>query len=679
MNHLTRKKPLVAKVFAADLKDTPGSSHKNPVDLTNDSDTDEPISTTQSLPYLNSLEMESSVNIEIEETQSYRPAIISIEGIIGVGKSEVLRILSQKYKDSPDVVVMSEPSIAWENISVNDMNLLDLSYFDPCRYGYLFQMVYFMVVERQLHEALQTHKDKKVIICERSLLSARVVYTEMIPELDRIKYEIYQTLFSKEGVGDVYPNHIILLDTEPRNCVGRTSRKDWRGEEVFTLEYLQRCRRCHLEMKRRHSGDWTTIESHETEMERIVERVTRIVDNTRPIEGSQPGSQHTEIKVVSIEGNIGAGKSTLLNEIEQICKDKRIEGIRILREPVDEWERITDGTKTILELFYENPADYGFPLQILVGITTLRKLHRELIDYPDTKLILCERSILSSRMVFAKMLHHDGFMDDVEEEVYQMLFNDEMTTWLTPKMMLYLKTDPTTCLERIGNRRRRGENRITMSQLERCELYHKLMFRQIGIQIKTIDRESGINEVAKDWCGMVINWCQHLMLGKKSDFIESSTAKTMSDGNAREYLMFQFKITNESGDNGSKLLPVVSGLIERTGIGHNEIYLIKLKYDDLIYRIALPNHELTIDRFIWEIEQPWPTLKGQDILLNTYILPRDDEGKCEDNELNESLEHIEGIEGCKVNHILVIEINTSKVEAQGTTNDNTIEKDGETL
>jgi len=649
------------------------------VDLTNDSDTDEPVPTTQSLPDLDSPEMVNSEDIEIEEIQSYRPAIISIEGIIGVGKSDVLRILSQKYKDSPDVVVISEPSLVWENISVDDMNLLDLSYFDPRRYGYLFQMVYFMAVERQLQEAIRTHKNKKVIICERSLLSARVVYTEMMPELERIKYEIYQTLFSKEGVGDVYPNHIILLDTEPRNCVGRTSRKDWRGEEVFTLEYLQRCRRCHLEMKRRHSGYWTTIDSQETGMERIVERVMRVVDNTSPIEISQPGPQHTETVLVSIEGNIGAGKSTLLNEIEQNCKIKRIEGIRILREPVDEWERITDGTKTILELFYENPAEYGFPLQILVGITTLRRLHRELVDYPDTKLILCERSILSSRMVFAKMLHHDGFMDDVEEEVYQMLLNDEMTTWLTPTMMLYLKTDPTTCLERVGNRRRRGENKITMDQLERCELYHKLMFRQIGIQVKTIDREPDMNGVAKDWCGIVINWCQQLMLGKKLDFIESSTAETMSDGNARKYLMFQFKIINESGDNGNKLLPVVNELTERTGISHNEIYLIKLKYDDLIYRIALPNHELSIDRFIWEIEQPWPTLKGQDILLNAYILSRNDEGKCEDNELNESLEHIEGIEGCRVNHILVIEIYTSKVEVQGTTNDNTIEKDGETL
>jgi deoxyadenosine/deoxycytidine kinase len=346
-----------------------------------------------------------------------------------------------------------------------------------------------------------------------------VVYTELIPGLDRIKYQVYQTLFLKEGVGDVYPNHIILLDTEPRNCIGRVSRKDWRGEEVITLEYLQRCRRSHLEMKRRHSGNWTSIS--EDQMDSMVERVKGIVDNIRPIETTfQSGPQSTEAKLVSIEGNIGAGKSTLLNEIEQICKNKRIEEMRILREPVEEWEKITDGTKTILELFYENPAEYGFPLQILVGITTLRRINRELSDYPDTKLILSERSILSSKLVFAKMLHHDGCMDDIEEEVYHILFNDEMSTWLTPSMMLYLKTETSTCFERVGNRNRRGENNITMSQLEKCELYHKIMFGQIGIHVKTIDRDLEVDGVIKDWCSLVINWCQQLIRGVRPDQLE---------------------------------------------------------------------------------------------------------------------------------------------------------------
>ena len=660
--------------------DALGKTAENPIDLTDENSMDdEPTPTVQSLPI--NLERDSGMQVDIpEEIQSFRPAILSIEGIMGSGKSEALDLLAESYKNSQDVLVLREPSFVWTDIGVDGMNLLDLSYHNPRRYGFLFQIVYFMAVERQLQKALREHKTKRVIICERSLLSARVVYTEMIPELDRIKYEVYQTLFLKEGVGDVYPNHIILLDTEPRNCIGRVSRKDWRGEEVITLEYLQRCRRSHLEMKRRHSGNWTSI-SNEDQMDTIVERIRRIVDNIGPIEATpQSGPQSTAAKLVSIEGNIGAGKSTLLNEIEQICKNKRIENMRILREPVEEWERITDGTKTILELFYENPAEYGFPLQILVGITTLRRIHRELSDYPDTRLILSERSVLSSKMVFAKMLHHDGCMDDMEEEVYQMLFNDEMFTWMTPAMILYLKTDANTCLERVGNRNRRGESKITVNQLERCEQYHEIMFRQIGIHVRTINRDLECDGIIKDWCNIVITWCQQLMRGVRADQLESPTRMEIpgrDDQDKNTYSKFRFKVSNENDRDNNKPLSIIERLRRGTDKDREEIYLIKLWYGDLYCRMILPDSRLTGERLTWEILQLWPILKGQEVTLDVNVLVRDSTGYCGDSDLNESLEHINVTEGRNVDRILLIEIQVSSSEkVEGTTGRTTIEEDG---
>ena len=683
MNHPRQswKKLPVAKVFTATKSDMPGSTAQNPVDLTMDDTDSDPTSSTQSLPYPEIQGFDGEVQGDIPEEIQTRPTIISLEGIVGVGKSEVLEILSQKYHDNPEVLILKEPSFAWENIHVDGMNLLELSLYDPRRYGFLFQLVYFTAVERQLQEAIITHKSKKAIICERSLLSARVVYTEMISELDRIKYGVYQTLFLKEGVGDVYPNHIILLDTEPRNCVGRASRKDWRGNETITLEYLQRCRRCHLEMKKRHSGHWTTINSQEGEMESIVERVMKVVEETKPIEITpNPELQSTEVKLVSIEGNIGAGKSTLLNDIEKICKNKRIDEIRILREPVDEWERITDGTKTILELFYENPAEYGFPLQILVGITTLRRIHRELSDYPDTRLILSERSVLSSKMVFAKMLHHDGCMDDMEEEVYQMLFNDATSTWMTPAMILYLKTDANTCLERVGNRNRRGESKITVSQLERCELYHEIMFRQIGIHVRTINRDLEIDGVIKDWCNIVITWCQQLMRGLRADQLESSTRMEVpgrDDQDMNTYLKFRFKVSNENGRDNSKPLPMMDRLKRGTDNDREEICLIKLWHGELYCRMVISDSKLTGERLTWEMLQLWPTLEGQEVTLDVSVLTRDSAGYCKDNDLNESLEHIEVTEGRKVDRILLIEIQTpNSEEVEGTTDRTTIKEDG---
>ena len=510
----------VAKVVMMDTPDKIGMSASCPIDLTEDQHN--ATLSTQSLPDVVSEEDEISV-----VTLTQRPVIVSIEGVTGVGKTELLELLSHRYQDSPDVVVLMEPSLSWEQFTVNGRHLLDLSYHDPRRYGFIFQLVYFLAVERQLQEALIQHAEKRVIICERSLLSARTVYTELIPELDRIRYEVYQTLFLKEGVGDVYPNHIILLDAEPINCVGRIERNNWRGEQIINLEYLQRCRRLHLEMKGRHSGTWSTIYGHPDEVGERLDRILRIVDRITPMT-TEVRDPELETKVMSIEGNIGAGKSTFLNEIEQTIKNRRMNGIRVLKEPVDEWEKITDGSRTILELFYGHPAEYGFPLQVLVGITTLRRIQRELSDYPDTELILSERSILSSKLVFAKMLLHDGFMDEMEEEVYQMIF-DNMPTWLVPKMMLYLNTKTEICLDRIGNRNRRGENRITEEQLGRCETYHQIMFEGTGINWKTIDMDHEKSGGVKDWVDIVIRWCQQVIRREDSSVSQTETVST-ADG-----------------------------------------------------------------------------------------------------------------------------------------------------
>jgi len=106
----------------------------------------------------------------------------------------------------------------------------------------------------------------------------------------------------------------------------------------------------------------------------------------------------------------------------------------------------------------------------------MKRICRELSDLPYTKLILSKRSILSSRKVFARMLRQEGFLDDIEYKVYHVLFegNDQALTY--PEMMMYIDTDPITYLSRIGWRDRRGENKITLEELQRCESYHKSMF-----------------------------------------------------------------------------------------------------------------------------------------------------------------------------------------------------------
>jgi hypothetical protein len=168
---------IVAKVFTIESTDILGSTSQNPVDLTHDEYIeDEPMLGIQSLPDSNdNTGIQGEIGIR-QAPESNRPSIISIEGITGVGKSTIMETLSLRYHDCHDVVVLREPSV-WDKICVAGVNLLDLSYYDPRRYGFLFQIVYFIAVEQQLQEALKTHMDKRVIICEKSLLSARAVST----------------------------------------------------------------------------------------------------------------------------------------------------------------------------------------------------------------------------------------------------------------------------------------------------------------------------------------------------------------------------------------------------------------------------------------------------------------------------------------------------------------------
>ena len=82
---------------------------------------------------------------------------------------------------------------------------------------------------------------------------------------------------------------------------------------------------------------------------------------------------NTGYTIVSIEGNIGSGKSTLLSNLRETLKDRT--DIVFLKEPVDEWEKITDENGvTMLEKFYSNQKNYSFPFQMMAYISRLALL-----------------------------------------------------------------------------------------------------------------------------------------------------------------------------------------------------------------------------------------------------------------------------------------------------------------
>jgi deoxycitidine kinase len=174
-------------------------------------------------------------------------------------------------------------------------------------------------------------------------------------------------------------------------------------------------------------------------------------------------------RIYSIEGNIGAGKTTILEEIELLNNQK----ICVVREPVDAWTSIRDSNdENILEKFYKDPKSYSFPFQVLAFNTRLNTLKNALIEYSHCDVILCERSLHADGYIFAKMLYHDGFIDEISYRIYEKMYSNGIQEFPLSGV-IYLDVEPEICAERILKRGRMGEENIKMDYLQRCHVYHQ--------------------------------------------------------------------------------------------------------------------------------------------------------------------------------------------------------------
>jgi deoxyadenosine/deoxycytidine kinase len=177
--------------------------------------------------------------------------------------------------------------------------------------------------------------------------------------------------------------------------------------------------------------------------------------------------------IISVDGIIGAGKTSLLDELSGLVDPEREV---IIREPVDKWTSLVDACDgmSLLEKFYTYPSVYAYMFQTVVLQTLKQSVDDAIRDHPNCQVLICERSVAASRYVFCEMLCRNGHMTAFERQVYENAFDDYTCTRYYPDNILYLDVSPRICFERMNQRGRKGEERVTMSYLEHCEtLYHE--------------------------------------------------------------------------------------------------------------------------------------------------------------------------------------------------------------
>jgi deoxyadenosine/deoxycytidine kinase len=184
--------------------------------------------------------------------------------------------------------------------------------------------------------------------------------------------------------------------------------------------------------------------------------------------------------IISIEGNIGSGKTNLFNLLRN---RPALSNVVFVEEPVGLWETIRDDTtgESLLHHFYTNPERYAFAFQTMAFFSRLALLNKA----PSDCIVVTERSLLTDHDVFAKMLHDNGKIDNLCYKVY--LHNSASFVDMAPSKLIYVKTDPLCCEERIARRQRSGESDINIEYLRLCDVYHDAMVRDATSEVLQLD------------------------------------------------------------------------------------------------------------------------------------------------------------------------------------------------
>lgn len=222
--------------------------------------------------------------------------------------------------------------------------------------------------------------------------------------------------------------------------------------------------------------------------------------------------------IISIEGNIGAGKTTILDQLQEYMKDNK--RVAFLREPVDVWEKIKDKKtgETVLQKFYANKEKYAFPFQVMAYSTRLSAIRNILKQ--DYDVIVCERSLEADKHIFAKMLHHDGLIDDVSFQIYNH-FYQEYSEDCSLSAIVYIDADAEVCHRRVGKRSRTGESEISLEYLQKCKVYHDDWLCQTNTPVLGLNTNADVvynksdpNDVGMAWVHKIRTFIDEIQMNE---------------------------------------------------------------------------------------------------------------------------------------------------------------------
>lgn len=193
--------------------------------------------------------------------------IFSVEGNIGSGKSTLVNILKDAYKDNENIVFMQEPVNDWmEFKDESGETIISKFYRDQNSYAFSFQMMAYISRISKLKKLVKKYSSNPntVIICERCVLTDRNVFAKMLydnKKIEEVNYQIYNKWFD-EFIEDIPIQGLIYVKATPEKSYERVLKRAREGE-VIPLEYLRNCHNYHNNWIENENIDVLTLDANE--------------------------------------------------------------------------------------------------------------------------------------------------------------------------------------------------------------------------------------------------------------------------------------------------------------------------------------------------------------------------------------------------------------------------------
>ncbi len=174
-----------------------------------------------------------------------------LEGNIGVGKSTFLKLL-QKF--CPAITVIQEPQTNWSGQSYGQ-SLLGRFYEDPKRWAYTIETLAMVSRIKDHDEVLE--QGNPHCLMERSVYSGHYcfAYNDFASGyFSDMEWAIYSKVADFLLQKNMPPLGFVYLKADSQACLDRIKKRNRKGEENITFDYLEHIGRWHDKFLIEHEG-----------------------------------------------------------------------------------------------------------------------------------------------------------------------------------------------------------------------------------------------------------------------------------------------------------------------------------------------------------------------------------------------------------------------------------------